>query len=110
MKVRVRESLRDSPYLTPGKEYLVVGLDHESFRVVHDLGEPTLFPCSAFDIVEDAVPEDWVWKRFAEDEFYADPPELSEPGFYEDYFDGKEYAIEVFVSYLRRIGALKRDL
>lgn len=90
--------------LTLGQEYVVIGLDHESYRIVDNKGEPILFPKEGFKILDDTIPADWVWKRYSEDEYYADPPALSRPGFYEDYFDGKAEAKKQFRDFLRKTG------
>src|SRR5947209_3590867 len=90
--------------LTPGRKYVVIGVDHESYRIVDNKGEPILFPKKGFRILEDAIPEGWVWNRYGDDEYYADPPELAKPGFYEDFFDGKPEAVEQFREYLRKAG------
>lgn len=94
MKVRMKENGAPVSYLTPGKDYDVIGLDHESFRLVDDKGEPILFSKTLFSVIDDRIPDDWIWVRYAEDEFYANPPELHEPGFYEDFFDHKTDAIK----------------
>ena len=92
-----------TPHLTAGQEYLVVALDHESFRVLNDNKEPILYPKEMFDIVDSDLPENWVWVRFADDEYYADPPELASPGFYEDWFDSASSAREIFENYLKKV-------
>jgi len=104
MKVRMIENGATVSYLTPGKDYDVIGLDHESFRVVDDKGEPILFPKSLFSVIDDHIPDDWIWDRYAEDEYYANPPELQEPGFYEDFHDRKPDAIKRFDDFLQRHG------
>jgi len=95
--------------LTQGKEYIVIGLDHDCFRVIDDKCEPILFPKGGFKLVDDSVPPDWVWQRESDDVYYADPPELARPGFYEQYFDGKPEIINQFNDYLRRAGLLCRS-
>jgi hypothetical protein len=92
--------------LTLGREYVVIGLDHESFRLVDNKGEPILFPKEGLKILDTTIPEDWMWKRYSEDEYYADPPELGRQGFYDDYFDGKAEASKQFRDYLRKTGLL----
>jgi hypothetical protein len=96
--------------LTPGREYLVIGMDQASFRVVDDKGEPILFPKEGFRVVDDAIPEDWTWDRPSEDECYGGPEGLQTSGFYEDYFDGKREAIEQFTQYLQRNGIVPRKI
>lgn len=92
--------------LTPGQEYVVIGLDDEYYRMVDNNGEPILLPKQGFKVVDNTMSEDWVWKRYSEDEYYADPPELGRPGFYEDYFDGKAEAVKQFRDYLRKTGLI----
>lgn len=87
--------------LTPGKEYVVIGLDHDHYRVINDIEEPCLFPRKGFQIVDDSIPEDWIWTRYSNDEYYADPPGLHERGFYEAFFDGKPEAMKRFSEVMR---------
>jgi hypothetical protein len=87
---------------------VVIGVDHASYRVVDDKGEPILFPRKGFRVVDDAIPQDWIWDRQSDDEYYGGPERLQTPGFYEDYFDGKREAIEQFTQYLQRNGIVPR--
>jgi hypothetical protein len=82
----------------------VIGLDQESYRLLNDLGEPILYPRQAFRVVDQTVPNNWVWDRYSEDEYYAGPKELERPGFYEDYFDGNQEAVKQFDEFVRRSG------
>lgn len=91
------------PGITPGAEYLVVGLDAESFRVPNDRGEPLLYPREMFVVVDAQVPPDWVRTDAEDGAYYVDPPECAQPGFYEDYFDGLPTAIETFQKVQRRL-------
>ena len=43
MKVRVREGVHDFKFLAPRREYVVLGLDDEYFRVLDDKGEQYCF-------------------------------------------------------------------
>src|ERR1700733_12008825 len=63
--------------LTPGREYAVIGVDHESYRVVDDKGEPILFPREGFRVVDDTIPQDWIWDRQSGDEYYGGPEGVS---------------------------------
>jgi hypothetical protein len=95
--------------LTPGREYVVIGVDHESYRVVDDKGEPILFPKEGFRVVDDAIPQDWVWDRQGDDEYYGGPAALQIPGFYEDFFEGQREAVEQFTHYLQQSGIVPRQ-
>jgi hypothetical protein len=92
--------------LSPGKIYHVVGINDESFRVVDDKGEPILYSKKLFDVVDSKIPDHWVTKKYEDDEYYIDPPEFSEPGFYEKYFDGVKSAVKIFDRYLK-LNAIK---
>ncbi|GAB3254650.1 hypothetical protein [Chitinimonas naiadis] len=109
-KLTVHEHLLDESdhrCLSPEQIYPVVGIDSTSFRVINDAGEPVLYAKELFDIVDPIVPNDWVEERDG-DEYYIDPPEFCEPGFYEDYFDNVEYALEKFNAYRRLHGLPER--
>ena len=96
--------------LTPGLEYVVIGVDHESYRVVDDKGAPILFPREGFRVVDETIPQDWIWDRQSDDEYYGGPESLQTAGFYEDYFDGKPEAIEQFTQYLQHHGIVPRKI
>jgi hypothetical protein len=104
MIVRAKANIRYNDYLTPGKDYVVIGLDEESFRVIDDKGEPVPFPRLLFNILDGAIPSDWIWEEVCDTEFQAEPSELHSPGFYDDFFAGKQSAVKKLDSYLSRIG------
>jgi hypothetical protein len=88
--------------LMPNKIYEVIGLDDEYYRIINELSEPVLYPKGLFDIIDSYIPNEWVQNWYSDNEYYIDPPELAEPGFYEDYFDGKIEAIETFKQFLSK--------
>lgn len=104
MTIRANHNTKGLWNLTCGKEYVVIGLDEEYYRIVDDYGEPVLFEKFMFNVVDDAIPDDWIWQRNSDDDYCADPPGLNVRGFYEDFFDRKEYAIKRLNDYLRTIG------
>ena len=110
MIVQARGLANQALHLTPNKKYLVVGLDHDSFRVINDNQEPVIYDKNMFDVIESSLPTDWVWERFAKDEYYANPPEMSAPGFYEDWFDRMPASQLAFSKYLMRCGCTPTDL
>jgi hypothetical protein len=84
------------PYITTGREYLVVGISDRSYRLLDDSGEPYLYPREWFEVIEPHIPEDWVRTDYPEGEYCIDPPEVYHPGFYEDYFDDDPEARRLF--------------
>ncbi len=61
MIVRAMNTLELHPMLIAGKEYVVLGIDDEFYRVLAETGDPALFPKDTFEIVDDTIPSDWVW-------------------------------------------------
>ena len=94
--------------LTLGEEYLVVGVSDASFRVVNERLEPILYPRACFVVVDERIPEDWVRRDYEGGEYHISPPEVAEPGFYEDYFDGRTTAIKTFEEVLSRLAEFRR--
>lgn len=96
-----------NPHLSPNTEYVVIGIDNENYRVVNDSLEPVLYPKTIFDVLDDSIPTDWVRTDFEDGEYFIDPPQFSEIGFFEDYFDGIESALSTYNSYLKNNGIEK---
>ena len=108
MKVKAKTTVHDRLVdesehrgLSAGAVYDVVGLDSENFRLIDDNDQPFLYPKALFEIVDPAIPDDWVTET-QDDEYYVDPPELAMPGFYEAYFDGVEAAVKKFEDFRSR--------
>ena len=96
MIVRPLRAEPDHPALTPGRDYAVVGIEADAFRVIDDQGEPVLYDAVLFEVVDASVPPHWMDTRGADGERYAYPAALHRPGFFEDYFDGQPQAVAVF--------------
>ncbi len=95
------------PNLSPNTVYTVIGIDNENYRLVNDSCEPILYPKEIFDVIDETYPNNWVRTNFDDGEYYIDPPEFSEIGFFEDYFDGVEKALLAYKAYLQTIGLVK---
>ena len=109
-KTTVHERLVDESEhrgLSIGAVYDVVGLDSENFRVIDDDDEPFLYPKASFEIVDPAIPEDWVTET-VDDDYFVDPPECAGRGFYEAYFDGVEAAVKTFEAFRKRNSLLHK--
>lgn len=103
MKVKVKQGVHDHVFdecnnqnIEEYKVYEVIGINSDYYRIINEMGEPILYPTHLFEIVDSTIPESWVRKDYGPDEYYIDPPELSAPGFYEDYFDGDHEAKTIF--------------
>ena len=93
--------------LSPGMIYYVVGVSGDHLRAINDNGDPVLYPESLFEIVDPNIPNDWITENF-DDEDYINPPEFSNPGFYEDYFDGVSAAVDKFEAFRKLNNLPKR--
>lgn len=96
MIVKLRRKNTQYPDLTPGQEYVVIGIEADDLRILNDQGRPYLYPHQLFKVVEPSEPDDWVTEFGDDGERYAYPPPLNECGFFEDFFDDKREAVVTF--------------
>ena len=88
--------------LTLGREYEVLGIEGDYYRILSDEeatpygNDPVLYEPECFSITDPREPDFWICKIGEDGERYCYPPEWSEPGFFEDYHDGKEEVRSVF--------------
>ena len=108
MKVMLRPDIADmGEGLSPSKEYEVIGIEADDYRILNDDDSPVLYAPELFVATDASEPEEWVKTVGDDDELYAYSPELNAVGFWEDYHDGNEDAIRVFRDYLRARGIEK---
>jgi hypothetical protein len=89
--------------LTPGNTYRVIGIEVGWFRILSDEGLPYLFPPDLFEIVDPNADADWITARGTDGDEYVYPPELSAPGFFEDFFEHDARAVAAFRQYSSRV-------
>jgi hypothetical protein len=82
--------------LTVSREYEVLGIEADQYRIMDDTDEPYLFAPECFEVVDSSEPSFWVESRGDDGERYAYPPEWAHDGFFEDYFDGLPHAKSTF--------------
>ncbi|CAA6827996.1 MAG: Unknown protein [uncultured Sulfurovum sp.] len=107
-----KEYTKQLLHLKKNKQYVVLGVSLDKFRVVNEGGNPTLFLRVLFDIVDDCIDNDWVIKtgKYNEkypDEFdtgiYMSPKEFKTPGFYFQYlFDYDPKTVNIFLEYITK--------
>jgi hypothetical protein len=94
--------------LTIGKEYEVLGIEADSYRIITDPhatpwgSDPVLFDPGCFKITDPSEPAFWVCSYGSDGERYCYPGEWGEPGFFEHYHDGIENVRKRFWEDLRR--------
>lgn len=96
------EELSASPWLTIGREYLVLEIEASptrgvSFLVEGDQPGPTLWDAALFELATSHVPSVWT-AGLDNGGITLAPKEWQSPGFWESYFDGAPDAVEVFES------------
>jgi hypothetical protein len=96
MIVKLKEGCQDYPDLSPDEPYFVIGIEADDFRILNDFGKPYLYSSHLFEIVDSREPKSWVTVYGDDGERYSYPPALNVPGFFEDYFDGKNEARSQF--------------
>jgi hypothetical protein len=100
--------VNSSPWLTIGKEYLVLEIwvseqTEPKFRVISDdAGTPVLAWSSEFEATSDAIPKCWV-AAFGSGWLTFSPAAFRAQGFWERYFDGDDAARREFDETVRVI-------
>ena len=103
MKVVLKPKKQEN-FLTPEKEYFVIGIEADCYRIINDMKEPVLFSPRSFYVVDLRKPKEWI-VTFGEDkEKYAYPEEMNASGFFEDYFDDDKETKQAFWRYIREKG------
>lgn len=104
MQVRLRDpATRDGRViwtLRRDHTYTVIRLDGECYQIVDDRGEPILFDCHCFEIVDPTEPGFWQVKIDEDGERHAGPPGWDTPGFFEDWHDGNRLIRRLFAAQL----------
>lgn len=104
MKVVLRNSIapdgRTHWSLTVGREYEVLGIEADSYRLLDDTGAPFLFEPVCFEVDDRREPAFWSSEIGDEGERYAYPPGWGVPGFFEAWHDGDRVIRRVFADQL----------
>jgi hypothetical protein len=96
MIVKLRRPQSRYRELTPGRPYVVIGIEADDLRILNDEGRPFLYPARIFSVVDRREPDDWVTEIGDDGERYAYSPPLNAVGFFEDFFDGNKRAVRTF--------------
>ncbi|MDB5342742.1 MAG: hypothetical protein JWP89_1119 [Schlesneria sp.] len=91
---------RDYRSLTVGREYVVLGLESDCYRLLDDNREPILFDPENFDVTDSQEPSFWVSHIGEEGERSAYPVAWDAPGYFEDWHDGVEMVRQSFTDQL----------
>jgi len=115
MKIKIKQNIKSLKIrqltrktILKEKEYLVLGIEYDCFRIIDANGEPILLPQKIFEILDASIPKDWV-KRNHRPGYNIDPKFAAKAGFYEDLFDGKKYAVKAFHSFVIKNGYMSQE-
>lgn len=113
MRVRLRsteeaQKKNVSGWLRLGEDYEVLAVEHlpggvVAYRLATKQGTPALFEADLFSVTDPRVDEAWVVQYSNPGEIDLVPEPWSEPGFWEDFFDGHPEAVARYQQVLRRM-------
>lgn len=89
--------------LTLEREYEVLGIEADSYRILNDQRDPVLYEPSSFQILDASEPTFWVSRVGEDGERYAYPEAWAYAGFFEDFHDGLPVALDTFWKTLSRL-------
>jgi hypothetical protein len=82
--------------LSINKEYEVIGIEGDYYRILNNEKEPCLYSPECFEILDDSKPKFWVTEVGADGEEYSYPQSWHGVGFFEDYFDDVKKVVDQF--------------
>lgn len=92
------------PNITIGREYLVLAIEENFYRILNDNRQPILYEKEIFDITDSHIPKNWVREDYGDGDYYIYPPELLSPSyFFEKYFDDVPEVVDAFNQYLKTL-------
>jgi hypothetical protein len=89
--------------LTLGRQYEVLGIEADFYRILNDEDDPVLYSPDVFSVTDASEPAFWRPSVGADGERYAYPEAWDKVGFFEDFHDRREDAREIFWRTLSRL-------
>ena len=89
--------------LVVDRDYEVLGIEADWYRILDDEGYPALFEPECFAVRDASEPSFWVSTLGEDGERYAYPKGWDRPGFFEDFYDKVPAARERFWSVLAEL-------
>ena len=104
MKVRyLKHLVNQAETMTIGREYTVIGIEGDSYRIINDADDPVLYEPHQCEVTDCTEPQFWVEVFADEEERYVYPEEWNKPGFFEEYHDVVPSVVEQFWSDCKRL-------
>ncbi|MGD2093274.1 MAG: hypothetical protein PVH61_44350 [Candidatus Aminicenantes bacterium] len=98
-----KEEIESSPFLTIGKEYVVLGIHIDGigiqkYQIISDDNDdvPIITDISQFRIICNRIPKCWRVGINLNGNLYFSPAEWMEMGFWEDLYDEKPETIAIY--------------
>ncbi len=91
-----------SPWLSLGKEYIVLAIEVDPSRVDYCLvgdnkdESPSLYAASQFEVTSKKIPSNWEFIFGSLNLFTMGPKSWREPGFWEDCYNHEPNALEIY--------------
>lgn len=104
------QPLESSQHLTLGEDYVTLTITvgpggGVQVRVIDNHGSsmPGVYPGEMFESVSGSIPSNWTAQMTGDGLLRLGPEAWLRPGFWEEYFDGSEFADEVYKKELAKI-------
>ena len=96
--------------MTAGKEYTVIGIEADTYRIINDLNDPCLYEPLQCEIVDPTEPNFWVSELGEDGERYAYPLAWNRVGFFEDYHDRIQSVVDQFWQDCKRLYGITNNV
>jgi len=103
------ETKQNDSWLTVGKTYHVLSVfmnegGNTEYRIIADDGTtPAIFNANQFKVASPDLPKSWIANCEPGSYFELAPAAWTEPGFWENYFDGEMEAVSCFDLEVKKI-------
>ena len=95
--------------LTLGREYEVIGIEADWYRIINDDCDPCLYEPECFSVTDPTEPEFWECNVGEEGERYCYPASWMRTGFFEDYHDRVDAVVSQFWHECEALYGIRRE-
>lgn len=104
MKIRyVKKLENEAAHMTVGKEYIVICIEADKYRIINDFDDPCLYEPVQCEVIDSIEPSFWISELGEDGERYAYPHEWNKIGFFEDYHDRVQLVVDQFWQDCKRL-------
>jgi hypothetical protein len=100
LKLHVHQtSYEDDPTLTVGREYVVTGITSLKGKLLYyaERDNDVVYWCAPplFEVINDQIPDDWIFRIDPDGDFTISFKEWHEDGFLDNYYDDKSREVGI---------------